>query len=199
MKCGGSAKKIQLSSHTAVAVKEDQNQNEQFRQTSSYLSRLNGNSKPNHVSTSNYLSRRECKKCQEIIHNELLDNITRENALVCKHSSGSNISLLNPGLLIIEKEANLDSQTALLNSHITPHSHMHITHQKAKQMYLDQAQNLSSSKKHLKLKKLPTYEVNDDNDYILMQPLNKSQLYKQPELSASQQHKLRKQQQYQNR
>ncbi|CAF0986150.1 unnamed protein product, partial [Brachionus calyciflorus] len=148
VKCGGSAKKIQLSTTTAVPVKSPSKQ--QLQETTGFneknLSRSLGN-----------LDKKECKKCEKIIQNELIDNIKSDNALVCKHNSKSNLSIRNPGLLIVEREAAIDAQTALLNSHATPYSHLHLSHQ---QVNHERKPKKSKSRK----KTLPNYELKDDSD-----------------------------------
>lgn len=187
VKCGGSSKKVQLSSAAAVPIKETAYTSE---------SCTNLNKKPSvSSSTGNLTKKIECKKCQEIIHNELLDNITSDNALVCKHKSASSLSILNPGLLIVEKEATIDAQAALLNSHVVPHSHLHISHQQAKQVYLEQVQAAAAVGKSSKSPKSRSggsrFDM-EDSDYILMQPLNnKNQMYEQSRLNLA---KGRKQQ-----
>jgi hypothetical protein len=87
------------------------------------------------------LAQKECRKCEEIIRSELLDNITPENALVCKHDSSNNLSIQNPGLLIVDKETAFDAHAALLNSQMLPHSHMHQSHIQQQQQQQQQQQH----------------------------------------------------------
>ena len=182
LKCGGSAKKIQLSNTEAISLKDTGKIKE-------------GKNTPGHAlyKPGSSSSKRECKKCDEIIRNELLENISPDNALVCKHDSASNLSIRNPGLLIVEKETAFDAQSALLNAHIVPHSHLNITHEKAKELYYNQVQlQTKLNKKSPKQKQNINYELSNSNsklntDYILMKPMNK-----QP---TQQQHSQQQQQQ----
>ena len=131
IKCGGSAKKIQLSNTEAITIKKSPKQKDN-----------------NEVAASKRLLKNtDCKKCDDIIRNEMLDNVNADNAIVCKHDSTSNLSILNPGLLIIEKETVVDPQVALLNAHVLPHSHLNMTHQQAKNLYYNHSQSKSASKK----------------------------------------------------
>lgn len=156
VKCGGSAKKIQLSSTTAVTIKPNPGKIDPASILDKKLSKSTGN-----------LEQKECKKCREILHNELLDNITSQNSIVCKNDSRSNLSIRNPGLLIVEQEAALEAQTAFLNSQLNPH--LHFSHQK----------NESKPKKHKsrKTKALLRVDSNDESsDYIQMNTFNKNSL-----------------------
>lgn len=167
IKCGGSAKKVQLSGSTAVPLKKLSSKMKKSASESNNLSRSGGLTNQqqqqhplshNHSATlpNNMVARsgsarsvvgvsvqatptgggggggklRECKKCKETVRNELLDNINSENAIVCKHDSSTNLSIHNPGLLIVDQDTAFDAQTSLINSHMMPHSsHMHISHQ----------------------------------------------------------------------
>lgn len=157
MKCGGSAKKIQLSTTAAVSVKPlDRPRNmDSDSLLDNKLSKSTGN-----------LEQQECKKCQEILNNQLLDKIASHNSMVCKNDSRSNLSIHNPGLLIVEREAALEAQTAFLNSQVF--SHIHLSHQK----------NLNpkpQKHKSRKAKALLRVDSNDDSsDYIQMSMLNQN-------------------------
>ncbi|RNA26254.1 glutamate receptor kainate 2-like isoform X1, partial [Brachionus plicatilis] len=156
IKCGGSAKKIQLSSTTAVSVKPlpPPSKTDSTGSLHKKLSKSTGN-----------LELKECKKCQEILHNELLDNITSHNSIVCKNDSRSNLSIRNPGLLIVEREAALDAQAAFLNSQLNPH--LHKSHQKSE---LKQKKHKSR-----KTKALLRVDSNDESsDYIKMNTFNRN-------------------------
>lgn len=175
IKCGGSAKKVQLSGSTAVPLKKlstkmmkksasessnmarvlqqqqqhSQLQQMQLNQSSMYMGSagvarsgstrsmmgvaVTATTTPGQQQQSG--TGKSCKKCKEIIRNELLENINAENALVCKHDSTTNLSIHNPGLLIIDKDTAFDTQAALINSHMLPHSHIHISHQSADTTY----------------------------------------------------------------
>ena len=175
IKCGGSAKKVQLSGSTAVPLKKlstkmmkksasessnmarvlqqqqqhshqqhSQLQQMQLNQSSMYSGVARSGSTRSMMgvavtapttSSQQQQSGKSCKKCKEIIRNELLENINAENAIVCKHDSTTNLSIHNPGLLIIDKDTAFDTQAALINSHMLPHSHMHISHQSADTTY----------------------------------------------------------------
>jgi hypothetical protein len=130
IKCGGSAKKIQLSNTEAITIKKPPKTKDD--RDASYNKSISKNL--------------DCKKCEEILRNEMLENLTTDNAIVCKHDSASNLSILNPGLLIVEKE-NTDAQNALMNAHVLPHSHLNITHQQAKNLYYNQSQLKPTHKK----------------------------------------------------
>jgi hypothetical protein len=104
---------------------------------------------------SNSCCHSECAKCKDMVRSQLLDSITSENALVCKHLSAHNISVANPGLLIVERETALDAQTAALGPHLAA-QHVHnpasMSHQKAKeakfnQNYSEQQQTRARLKK----------------------------------------------------
>lgn len=156
IKCGGSAKKIQLSNTAAVSVKP-LNRSQKTDSSSLFDKKLS-------KSTGN-LEQKECKKCQEILNNQLLDNIASYNSMVCKNNSKSNLSIHNPGLLIVEREAALEAQTAFLNSNAI--SHLHLSHHK----------NDPKPKKHKsrKAKALLRIDSNDDSsDYIQMNMFNKN-------------------------
>ena len=173
IKCGGSAKKVQLSGSTAIPLKKLKSQMQMPKTTirrsfseASGLERALLNQQQMHVQQQHQASLlvnpssseaanvtrsgsarsvsgggankaaggRDCRKCKDIIRNELLDQITPENAIVCKHDSTTNVSIHNPGLLIVDKDTAFDAHAALINSHILPpanHPHMHISHQSA--------------------------------------------------------------------
>lgn len=159
VKCGGSAKKIQLSTTTAVPVKSP---SKLGTEDSSLFDKNLSKSTVN-------LGKKECKKCEEIIENERLDNITSNNAIVCKHDSKSNLSIRNPGLLIVEQDATVDAQTTLLNANVVPHSHLNLSHEQAKQIYMDNAIMKSKKPKNRK-KNVSRYNMEDDsNEFIQMQ------------------------------
>lgn len=111
-------------------------------------------------------ARKECRKCEEIIRSELLDNITPENALVCKHDSSVNLSIQNPGLLIVDQETAFDAHAALLNSQMLPHSHMHQSHQ--------QYQSKKTPKGVKKSSANSGNGFGSSGDYIQMQNLTKT-------------------------
>jgi hypothetical protein len=87
------------------------------------------------------IGNKECYKCKEMVRSQLLDTITSENALVCKHNSTQNISLGNPGLLIVERETAVEAQNAALGPHLLA-SHIHnpgsMSHARAKELKFNQ-------------------------------------------------------------
>jgi hypothetical protein len=108
IKCGGPAKKVQLSSTTALSLKLPSNvrKNEALRRRSLEESMYGSGGISNHPGSGILIKSRgksanECKKCEEIIKNNLLNKIKPDNALVCKHNSMSNLSINNPGIVLI--------------------------------------------------------------------------------------------------
>jgi hypothetical protein len=106
----------------------------------------------------------------------MLEKLTPDNAIVCKHDSASNLSILNPGLLIVEKET-ADAQSALLNAHVLPHSHLNISHQQAKNLYFNQSQAKQNSKKSTKPIgfERTNQSIDMSNSDYLQQSLNQEQ------------------------
>lgn len=160
IKCGGSAKKIQLTDTTALPAKKPSHIQKSLSDSSNLNKALMSTTSTAGANGASGQVRKECKKCQEMIRSELLDNITPQNALVCKHNSANNLSVQNPGLLIVDKDTAFDAHAAVLNSQMMPHLHM--SHQ-------------SQSKKSPKSKKSDTNlsAIASGGDYILMQTLNK--------------------------
>lgn len=188
IKCGGSAKKVQLSGSTAVPLKKLS----KIKKSASESSHL-GRTLLNQSGSIGNMSRKDCKKCEEIIRTELLDNITADNAIVCKHNSSNNLSIHNPGLLIVDKDTTLDAQAAILNSHMLPHSHMHASHQQASnQLPYHQSNTTKKSSPKSKQNTNPQFNYNNNNnntnnnsEYILMQNFNKPSIYNKPQSSSS--------------
>ena len=160
IKCGGSAKKIQLSNTEAITIKKPPKTKEDH--DASYNKSISKNF--------------DCKKCEEILRNEMLENLNTDNAIVCKHDSASNLSILNPGLLIVEKETT-DAQNALMNAHVLPHTHLNITHQQAKNLYLNQSQLKPTHKKNARSMGFERINQNTDpnNSEFLLKSSNQEE------------------------
>lgn len=163
IKCGGSAKKADPRITVPATVEPKPTPN--LKKSTSLSTSLNRNN--SYYSASPTIKvRKDCKKCDDIVRNELIENITPDNAIICKHNSASNLSTYNPGLIIVEKETAMDAQAALYNSHVIPHSHIHISHQQAKKLYYEQNVKKSPKKKHESL--------NQNPDYIQMHKMSRS-------------------------
>lgn len=102
IKCGSSTKKIQNSTTTAVPVKKKRKKSATEGTVSTLpksvaaTSAKTGVIKKSKSASSIY---DECKRTEE-----LLDSVTPQNAIVCKNKSSSSLSVINPGLLIVEKD-----------------------------------------------------------------------------------------------
>jgi hypothetical protein len=179
VKCGGSAKKLQLSSTTAIQIKNPAAiKKELATGTTLYTKPVSIQHQARQHSSSNNLSQQQttvssiksdCKKCEEIIRNELLDSLTPTNALVCKHNSQANTSTLNPSVLIVNRDMiDETQQQALHNSHVLPHTHLNMSHERAKQLFYQQ-HPLNARKELKKQKSFSTNEstTTDEDLYYL--------------------------------
>lgn len=86
----------------------------------------------------------QCAKCQELIRGQLLDQITSDNAIVCKHDSGQNISFVNPGLLIVEQETAKNAQQNVLGA---SRHHYHSSHRGTQPRVSNADTTITSNKK----------------------------------------------------
>ena len=146
IKCGGSAKKLQLTTHAEPAEACSSSQMNKKSNSTGNLGKSNSLTK----------YRKEGQK---------------SDSNFSKHEAVSYMSSSNPGLLIVEKETALDAHNSLLNAHVLPHM---TSHHQSKQYCSNQALNYSN-KKYSK-KKHRNHEKPVDSDYILMRPMSSSKL-----------------------
>jgi hypothetical protein len=131
-----------------------------------------------------------CHKCQDMVRGELLDAITSENALVCKHHSAQNISMANPGLLIVERETARDAHSAALTPHLAA-SHLHrpgsMSHQRAKELKFceDRRRQKSRKKRTTAQSGGKRGSVHEASGYCAGRPLSSSREFVLPGLLPS--------------
>lgn len=171
VKCGSSSKKLQVSATTAVkslGEKDSKNKKNQKKQKKQ--------------ETKKQLRKARSVSSDEIRvedEKEMLDGLTPENVIVCKNKSNSNLSLTNPGLLIVEKEESSDEKAPTVvafkaNSQPTIQQQILLAQHLNKQQQLHQQQrpntstrtnNNKSNTKHPAI----TFESDQDSAYELQQ------------------------------